>query len=198
MLVGGHLRAGLLIRTQKIPIGTEFSQQILRLRQDFCFLRFTGEQDDDVVATWTHAQDKWILTKGLPAYIRVFNVRGIKHIVRHVHGKRIHDFRIPEGAHDWSKHIGDSRSRGIRVSSSPKSLRNFSVNLIRLHALGPQFGSVQIILQKCFRAFGVVTNRPKDIIPKRPYRILPIAPHDDAGHPVCSFLVQNVSFGRVQ
>src|SRR5580693_7464548 len=119
-----HPDARLGCRTQIVALGAKLSEQILGLQENLPLLRFTHKHDDDVVPTRTHTQDERIVGVRLPTYVGVRDVRGIKHVVRHIHGSRSR-----EAPHHRGKHVGNSRPDGIWIGS-PKSLRNLVMDLL--------------------------------------------------------------------
>src|SRR5215471_8685759 len=59
-------------RTKIVSVGAKLVQQILRFLENLCFLRFTDQQNNVIIAPGTHVEDEWILlTKSVPADVSV-------------------------------------------------------------------------------------------------------------------------------
>ena len=84
------------------------------------------------------------------------------------------------------------------MGSIPEFLRNLLVDLFWALSSGPQFGRIDIILQKGFRSFSVVADGPKNVVSERLIGKLPIRSNDNTADAVCSFTAQHISFVGVQ
>src|SRR5215471_21397482 len=119
-LLLGLMRLHRAVQTQLLPVGAELLQEVFGFTDDFRFFCFAHHKNDDIVRAGPLRHHERIRAARFSSDVSVFDVRGVKHKMRHRHGHYFGRVWSRICPHQWGDHVADSCAIGFPIGLRKK------------------------------------------------------------------------------